>query len=316
MNEGITRRDFFRAAGAAGAAAWSVGLTRTLWAQATTRPASPTVPAIAIGKQKFSRLMLDELPFTGNGHHRYVVCKAMFEYYTPERVLQTLKEAGRCGVDTFCVAPGRNARVLGRDEKVEGYDAYVADGGRVRKLVVELTGKTAALPSTIRRVADRDHVAGIFLPASKADGIIRGGRGWNSLVSWLQAMRATGRLVGVATSRTDVLDKYEKYAGKGLLPIDFYVQNVCPTFEYRAEDRRKALEAISEATRPVILRRILPADAAPKDAREALAETFEAMAPKDAVCLGVFTKDDPDQVRRYASWTVKWSPAKEPPRDG
>jgi hypothetical protein len=289
----LTRRAFLKRAGAFGAAAAALGAGRVGPLRAADAPA---MPRIRLAGTEVSRLILDEVPFTGRGHWRYLVCKAMYQYYTDERILATLEAASASGIDTVLANTSGDGRVMG-----DLHERHLAEGGKVRNLLVEIISKAAAVEGIPPRVMDKagPHVRGIFVQPGYTDGKV-GGNGWDTLARWLQIIRESGAPVAVGVQRPDVLPLYEKYADKGILPVDYYVLSLCPTDRYEAEDRRRALEAVEGVSRPIVARRMMEADAPADEARAILDEVLDRLAPKDGLCVGVFPKDDPRQVRRYA----------------
>ena len=292
MCASLNRREFLKRAGLLGAAAARLADPAR---QALAGPAPPAVGTIKLGRTEVSRLLLDEQPFLGHGHRRYLVCKAMFQYYTDERVLAALAEGGELGVSAAVVAHG--GRVQGLHKQ------HVEGGGRVKHLLVEIIAKDVGIESVLGGCG-RPGVVGAFVTPGRTDGKIRGA-GWDRLKRFLELIREQNVLVGAATAGTDTLELYEKYAGKGMLPVDFYVQTACPSDEYHPRDRLKALKAIQGVSRPVIVRRVMPSDA--DDFRAVFAEVFAHLAPKDALCVSVFPKDRPDQIKQYCALAARLS---------
>lgn len=285
-----TRRTFLKGAAVMAPAGWALA-GRAAERKQADAPAGD-LPAVHLGPSlRVSRVLLDEEPFLGRGHRRYLVCKAMYQYYTDDRIAETMDQAAGLGVTAALVRT--NGRVLGLLE------AYRKRGGKLKHMIAEIICKEAGMESVIRR-SRQEGVGAVFLGPKHSDGRIRGA-GWDTLKRWLELIKEQNVLVGAATERFDTLALYEKYVGRGLLPIDFYVQTACPTDAYLAEDLDKALEAIQGVDRPVLLRRLMPADAPAADAQRVLEKAWGRLAAKDALCVGIFPRDDPAQLRRYCA---------------
>jgi len=64
---------------------------------------------------------------------------------------------------------------------------------------------------------------------------------------------------------------------------------------YSAEDRCKAVEAIAQIEKPVVGYKILGAGRFP--AAESLAFALKHLRARDGLCVGVFPRDNPNQIR-------------------
>ena len=78
-----------------------------------------------------------------------------------------------------------------------------------------------------------------------------------------------------------------------------------PRVKFRRKDRDKAFETIRKIPKPVIVFKILAAGQ--NKVQEAFEYAFARLAPKDGVCVGVFTKDDRGQLRQNCRLTVSLS---------
>ena len=58
------------------------------------------LPRIMIGKHGISRLIVGGNPFSGNSHQSTRLSKEMRDYYTAEKIKETLRECERCGINT------------------------------------------------------------------------------------------------------------------------------------------------------------------------------------------------------------------------
>jgi len=277
MGTTVSRREFLRRSALLGAVAAATGA-----ACPETRgdPEEPPLPTARIGDLDVSRLVIDSAPFLGYGHPRYLVCKAMYGYYTDEHVALALDAAARFGVNTVLGPP------FGREPKFFGQ--YLDRGGAIRTWIGEVGGKPAAIGSAIKRLASRGPRA-LFVDADRTDGPMRHGQE-NTCERWLNALRDTNVAVGVATHRSDLVAVYEKRR----FPIDFYVQTVYRSTERSPESREKAYEAARQTEKPVVMRDLLLADCT--DPESELQYAFEHLGAKDAVAVPFFPQDNPGQI--------------------
>ncbi len=301
MEGPMSRRRFLAHSAAFGAAACLLAPCRSQAAGERQAP-RPTVPRIKLGDGHVSRLILDYEPFTGHGHHRYLICKEMFQYYTPEQMRRTLDEAATYGLNAALVrSPSTRTQPI-----YETARAHAAGDGGVRDLLYEIFGKRAGLESAVRRSGRLEHVTAVCIAPRLTDPILRGGD-WRDLRSLLEDIRKQEKLVCAATARPEHLARYDGYVKKSLLPIDCYLLTACPTDDYQENDRTRALEALAGISRPVIVRRIMHADTPAREGERIVRQAFTHLAHKDGLCLSVFTRNDLDQLRRYARLVAELS---------
>jgi len=104
---------------------------------------------------------------------------------------------------------------------------------------------------------------------------------------------------GMASHRPDVHLAAEERG----LPTDFYHQCFFQPENYSKECRQKAIATIRKLKKPVVGYKVLAAGRIP--AKGGFSFAFKHLRRKDGICVGVFPKDDPDQVAENTALTRK-----------
>jgi hypothetical protein len=287
----MSRRDFVTRGGILGAAA-AMGVTDAI--AAGTRPAE-AMPKIRLGALEVSRLILGTNPIAGAGHPSFLRSKAMWTYYgDPEHVWAVLDEAARLGV-TAVMGP-----TSGRWPGL--WKQYRRQGGKLKIWIARVCAKVQEVG--IKQAAGRGARA-ILITCGRTSSTYRRDR-YRTYRKWIDEIKACDLPAGFASNRPDTLARWDESP----LPADFFVQSVYrlarpSSLTFRKPDREQAFETIGRVRRPVIAFKILAAGT--RDARESFRQTFRHLAAKDGVCVGVFPKDDRDQVREDCKLTVSLS---------
>lgn len=116
---------------------------------------------------------------------------------------------------------------------------------------------------------------------------------------WLALIRSFGLPAGIASHRpTTHLVAEEKK-----LPTDFYHQCVYQPENYSRSCWQQAIATIRKLDKPVVAYKVLAAGRlAPA---KAFGELFKQLRPKDGLCVGVFPRDDRDQIEEDATLARK-----------
>jgi hypothetical protein len=282
MDDRVSRRAFLKQGGLLGAALAAMGRRKS----AAAAPAA-LMPTIRLGHLEVSRLMLGGYPFIGLGSPRWLTCRDMQAYYTHERIVETLGQASGCGI-TGILSPGHE-RVL------EALKAHRA-AGKAMHWIAECADK-GDQDKPLRRAASQG-AAACYIHAGRVDGHVRS-RDFGTLRRWLDGARKAGVPLGLGVHSPTVLAALDKVdVGQAFYVLCVYRwQDFAPEAPEKAfdpRDRQRAFEAVREVRRPVIVCKIMAAGY--HDPEEAFAYAFKRLAAKDGACVGVFTKDDPDQV--------------------
>jgi len=251
------------------------------------------IPTVRIGELEVTRFIIGGNPFSGFSHQSRERSQEMVEWYTEERIVETLFRAEELGV-TACICRGdpHIAGVLRR---------YWDEGGAMCWL-----GQTdsRAETSAISAQFCLDHGASAcFQHGGVVDHFVAQER-FDDIYAFVQTVRDAGVPVGIAGHKPIDFCWAEEN-----LSLDFYMtcyynpsdRDVVPhhdpetTERYAEEDREARVATIAQLERPVIHYKILGAGRL--DAQEAFMYATQHMRPSDAVCVGIYTKDNPDMIR-------------------
>ena len=285
MRRSTTRRQFLRDTAMFAAAAAAVRA-----ADGADAPAEK-MPTIKLGKLEVSRLILGSNPFFGFAHgNPQATDKAMRKYYTPERIMAVMDEAAERGITavwTPCY-----------DHWIRLWNRYRKKGGKL-KIWIGQPDNFGQMKQRITACAANGGKA-VCIQGACIDSAF--GQGKHELVGeWLKHIHKLGLPAGMATHKptTHLIAEQKK------LPTDFYHQCVYQPENYSSKCRDQALATIRKLDKPVVAYKVLAAGRlAPKDA---FAHMLKHLRPKDGMCVGMFPKDDPDQVAENATLTRKLS---------
>ena len=280
MKETKNRREFLRetavlaaaAAGVRGAEGWA----------ADRQPGQ--LPKIKLGGLEVSRLILGSNPFFGYAHGNPQASDAeMKAYYTDERIMAVLDEAAEQGITavwTPCY-----------ERWISLWNEYRAKGGKLKIWIAQ--PDRLPMEKEITAAAENGAKA-VCIQGCQIDDQVGRGR-FDVIRGWLELVKSHGLPAGMATHRADThLTAEEKR-----LPTDFYHQTLYRPDNYVKEGLEQSLATIEKLAKPVVgykalgAGRILPKDAFPY--------LFKRLKRKDGICVGMFPKNDPDQIAENAS---------------
>jgi hypothetical protein len=211
----VSRRDFLNqslavagAAGVAGAAAPAAA--GELPAVEPVKPGE--LPCGMLGKAKISRLLLGGNLISGFMHCRdlkYV--NSLFRAYaTEEKIIETLKIAEECGINTVFETGGRFVELYNR--KYNGHMQFIPH------IQIELGQSEAALKDHIKAQYDTGAVA-LYVWGVAADAAIKRG-GVAEIARAVELAKKYDIAVGVGSHSLQVPVECEKHG----VPCDFYVK--------------------------------------------------------------------------------------------
>jgi hypothetical protein len=278
---------------------------------ATAAPAAePKLPQIQLGRYSISRLICGANTFNAGSHLSVFVNYEMRRYYTPERILKTLRRCQEVGVNCWQSGLGN----------IELYRRFVDEGGEMHYIAI-----AAGDPTGIQRLAKGGCVA-IAHHGEVTDQMFKSGR-IDEMQDYLKRVRDAGLLVGISTHMPDVVDTVES---KGW-DVDYYMtcvyerhrsaealeqllgQAPIPVGEvYLPLDPPRMFKAVRQTDKPCLAFKILAAGRLSERRQwveQAFRQTFEAIKPTDAVIVGMYDRysDQPEEnaalVRRFGTNT-------------
>ena len=243
------------------------------------------LPTIAIGSHRVSRLIIGGNPYSGISHHSPAKSKEMEDYYTAGQIMADLREAERCGINTVLARADRHImRVL---------NEYRNAGGKIQWIAQTAKGNEYTdLAAHIRLIARYQPIA-IYHHGGTTDQLYDDGQ-LDTLHDALKLIRDLGCSPGIGTHEPHILKQcyYDEY------DVDFYV---CALYNhtrhremYLNADRDAAIAAIQAVHLPVISIKVLAAGRSRP--LPAFQFAFERIKPIDAMAVGMYTKDHPNQI--------------------
>jgi len=299
-----SRRDFLKKAGAV-----PVGLAAAQCATgAAGAPAEePKLPQVQLGPHSISRLICGANPFNGGSHLSTFFNRRLREYYTPERVLQTLRRCQEVGINCF-QSSGANCEL---------YRRFIDEGGRMHYISLEHAKSDPDL-DRLRRGG----CIGVAHHGEVTDRMLKRGE-FDAVGDFLKRVKDAGLLAGISTHMPAAVDAAES---KGW-DFDFYMTCVyerhrsaeelqkllghvpIPVGEvYLTSDPPRMYRAIQSTTRPCLAFKILAAGRLSERrpwVEQAFRETFASIKPGDAAIVGMYDEysDQPAEnaamVRRF-----------------
>jgi hypothetical protein len=254
------------------------------------------IPTVAIGGLRVSRLIIGGNPFSGISHQTSEMNEEMRDWYTAARIKAVLAECERCGVNTFQGRCDNHICRLVRE--------YRNEGGRIQ-FFAQTAPEIASLEQNIRQAAYYN-AQGCYLQGSQTQALWEAGR-FDEIRDRLDQVRGLGMVAGLAAHDPAIL---LDLAGRGVKP-DFYM--VCfynvtghrgdivrhaEDERFQPRDREAAVAAIRRLDRPCIGYKVLAAGR--NQPAEAFDFAFRNIKPTDAVCVGMYTGRQPDQVAQNA----------------
>ena len=279
MSKKATRRQFIKNATVAGAAA--LASAEGAMAGKDTQP----LPTIKLGKLEVSRLILGSNPFFGFAHKPGDVGKQMKQFYTEERIMAVMDEAAGHGITavwTPCY-----------DHWIRLWDRYQERGGKLKIWIGQPDAQPDKMKAAITACAKHGGKA-VCIQGVAIDRQMRE-RKLDAIRGWLEHIKSLGLPAGMATHRpTTHLEAEEKG-----LPTDFYHQCLYQPENYSPKCREQALATVRKLDKPIVVYKALAAGRL--DPAKAIPFLARHLRRKDGLCLGVFPKDQADQIAQNAA---------------
>ncbi len=304
------RREFLKQVGAA-AIAGAVAEAATAAPSSSPGPAAaaePKMPMIKLGPHSVSRLICGSNCFGAGSHLSVFVNHEMRLFFTPDRILKTLRRCQEVGINTWQSGCG----------SLPLYRRLLDEGGQMHFLSIECDD-----PKTIETLKAGGCI-GIAHHGERTDSLFKNKR-LDYAHDYLKRVRDAGLLVGVSTHMPDVVDYVES---KGW-DLDYYMTCVyerhrsaealkkllgytpIPIGEvYLREDPPRMYKAMQSTKRPCLAFKILAAGRLcehPAMVDMAFRETFAGIKPTDGAIVGIYDRysDQPAEcaelTRRYGT---------------
>lgn len=249
---------------------------------------------VHLGEVPVSRFILGSNPIGGYSHQTVERDQEMVDWYTMERVKELQRLAEAAGVTTH----------LARADNfvVRAFREHWNEGGGLTWIGQQCPGVGTLMHGVNNAIHGGAKCC--FLHGGEMDLRVAEGN-TAEVVDAIQAIKDAGLAAGTAGHRTDTV----RWAADHL-DLDFFMtcyynpsdrtrqaaRDYDDTEYYGAEDRDAMATLIQELPAPAIHFKVLAAGR--NDPAEAFEYVADAYRPGDAVCLGIFTKDDPDMIQK------------------
>jgi hypothetical protein len=262
---------------------------------------------VRLGNLEVSRFILGSNPFSGFSHQGPERDREMTHWYTNARIREVLRGAEELGITA----------VLGRADRhvIRTLMEYRDGGGALQWLAQTCPGVGPTLKTA--QMAIDGGARTCYIHGGVMDNCLAAGDMSDPLAG-IEMIRKAGLPVGIAGHNPEVF----RWAEREELPVDYYMCSYYNSAHrdesaeklpgqkewFLPEDRKIMTELIQGLSRPVIHYKVMAAGR--NDPAEAIPFAVEAMRPQDAVCMGIFTGDDPgmlaEDVRIFeAAWKKK-----------
>lgn len=271
-----------------------------------------------------SRLIVGDNPFNG---HSYIEDKTpgseMKNWYTAERIKETLREIERCGYNTMLPLADPYIIRLLRE--------YELEGGQLKFIFQPYMAMNQAV--SMRQMTSLKGAIGVYHQGTTTDFLYEQGR-YDEIRRQMDQYREMGLPVGLGTHMPEVIERSEEenwgadfYVAclqnarrdRHGEPSGFITGKTKANLIFYPEDRPVMLKLLSTLRKPVIAYKIFAGGqmflgkteeeiaALIKGAYE---EVFSALKPDDLAAIGVFQRDG-NQVRQDADLYREWYAERE-----
>ena len=238
---------------------------------------------------KVSRFILGSNPFSGFSHQSPARDVEMRHFFTTTHIKDTLRHAEELGVNTLIARSDYHVMRMLME--------YRDEGGALQwfaQTCPEVGSHEACILRAHANGAKAVHLHGGVMDNAYAQGKL------NDVPAAIDLIHEKGMLAGIAAHNHKVIAWAEEH-----LDLDYYMccyynperrdehaeHNPNSSEQYLEEDRQSMTTLIPQLSHPVIHYKILAAGR--NDPGAAFAFAAHQMRPNDAVCVGIYPKDNP-----------------------
>ncbi len=248
---------------------------------------------VRLGNVVVSRFILGGNPFGGYSHHTVQRDQEMIDWYTMERVKECYRIAEHSGVTAH----------IGRADNfiIRALREHWNEGGNLIWIAQQCPGVGTLLQGVNNAI--RGGARCCFLHGGEMDYRVVNSK-TDEIFDAIRAIKDAGMAAGVAGHRPETL----KWAADHL-ELDFFMASyfnpsdrtkrpdrdyAIPEY-YGLEHRDAMCNLIQQLPAPAIHYKVLAAGRIKPE--QAFAYVADAYRPGDAVCVGIFTKDNPNMIQ-------------------
>jgi len=250
------------------------------------------IATVNLGDLSVSRMIIGGNPFSGFSHQGSRRDDEMRDYYTAERIIDTLRRAEQAGISTAILRDDQHIRdILTR---------YWSEGGTIQWIAQ--TCPERGIQTSHVDDAINSGAKAVFIHGGMMDHLLATDQ-LDVLPAAIDHARRAGLSVGVAGHDPRVFRWAEAH-----LDVDFYMcsyytptsRGETPSHDsdteewFYSDDRDAMVETIATLSKPAIHYKVMAAGR--NDPVEAFAFAAAHLRPQDAVCVGYYVKDHPNAM--------------------
>ncbi|OGG05259.1 MAG: hypothetical protein A3F83_14335 [Candidatus Glassbacteria bacterium RIFCSPLOWO2_12_FULL_58_11] len=267
------------------------------------------LPSVPFGPHRLSRLIVGGNPFVANSHFSEQMNREMAEYFTPDKIVDTLERCLDVGINTF---QGR-----GDYHRILYYLELLRRRGRKIQFIAQTASEMHDIHHNIRVIAAFG-AEGIYFHGTATDKFWLEGK-IDRVADYLKTIRDTGARVGMAAHIPEIFDYVEERGWD----LDFYMTpfyNVArrpresavitgrfQEEEFNEEDPSRICRFIQATSKMCLAYKILACSRrcdTQETVRAAFRWAFARIKPGDCVVVGMYPRDL-DQPRLNVQYTLE-----------
>ena len=254
------------------------------------------LPQINFGSYRISRLIIGGNPFSGNSHVSRAMDTEMIDFFTTEKIKETLFRCQENGINTMQLRGDRHIMRVLREFRAEGGNMH---------WIAQTASELKSFEGNCRQIKEAGAIA-IYLHGTETDRLFKTCE-YDEITKRLREIRNTGLLVGLGTHMPKVIEHAEEHKWD----IDFYMTCVYnlsrenressaitgkanegePFFE---EDIPVMYKTIRSVNKPCLAFKILGSTRrcqTQETVKAAFDEAYSNIKPIDAVIVGMYPKN-------------------------
>lgn len=253
------------------------------------------LPTVDLCGLTVTRLILGGNPFSGFSHQSHERDEEMLNYYTTERLKETLRRAETAGINTTIMRSDLHVHRLLRE--------YYNEGGTLQWIAQVGADSGQQTVSQAIDVAVAARAKAIYIHGGQVDQAYAEGNK-EILIEWMERIRGYGLPAGVAGHAPEAHLWVHSLGIADFHAVCFYN---CGSLHRGGGDRfdpadpPRAVAAIQQISAPCIAYKILGAGRVP--ARQAFEFAFAHIKPTDMVNVGIYRGDNDNMVEEDAALT-------------
>ena len=267
------------------------------------------IPKVKFGEHEITRLIIGGNPLCGGSHFSREMGQDMIDFYTPEKVVEVLKQCDELGINTV--------QARGDYHRIMYYlELFRREGGKLN-WIAQTASEMHDIKNNIRVISTFGAI-GIYFHGSRTDNMWHAGK-IDEVKEYLKVARDCGVQVGLGSHIPEVIDYVENEGWD----IDFYmacfynlnrqeresaiVSGVFAQEKFYEEDPPKMCKMIQAVDKPCLAFKILAASrrcSTQEEVKATFKWAFDNIKPTDAVVVGMFPKYI-DQVPLNIGYTME-----------